>query len=314
MDELKPDYSLVRDWQTAQKEAPQPFEWPYVAQFHQGATHLHYIAACHGGDINSATLKTIKAEFDNFMPDAVVVEGVHSEEISPSWYLDHCQQQAKENYREGGEGSYATVLAGQNNIPFIPAEPSDWQMYQGFLKQGYTLHDMLGWNAARVIQSHCAAGLLDDSTVDGLVDESIQRDLQELAQKDHTLTGHKFASHDFRNWYREKMAWHFSPAGIADADSSPMTGPGANFLQKMMAAADAIREPHIVELIARQLTDFKKVLVVYGASHLDKQEQVFRKMLGNPTYAKPFSDDETLDAPLSDPVRSGPSPKVTLKM
>ncbi len=133
---FKPDHSLIREWDNALNDEL-PFVAPFVSAFQNDGKTLRYIASSHGGDVNSPTLKTVKQEFDDFPPDVVIVEGVpYNGETSPAWYLEHCREHAKDNYENGGEGSYATVLAAERGTAFVGAEPTAWGLCNGLLLQG----------------------------------------------------------------------------------------------------------------------------------------------------------------------------------
>jgi hypothetical protein len=255
-----------------------------VSQFNLSGKRLHYIAASHCGDVESPTLRTVKQEFDIFKPDVVIVEGIpNTGEKSPAWYLEHCREQAKGNYSVGGEGAYATVLAAENGIDFIPGEPSAQWLYEGVLAQGYTLQDLLGWQLACTIQYRLSANAVDESNLPTLAERCASSYLNEIG-----LGEEKYDLRNFSDWYQDRMGKAFSLKSITADDCSPSTDPNANFLQKMMSAADNVREPHILKIIAEQLNEHNKVLVVYGSAHAAKHEPVLNKMLGQVEHFKFF--------------------------
>lgn len=279
---FNPDCSLIKEWDGAVSTLP--CEAPFVSKFNLASKRLHYIAAQHGGDIDSPTLKTVKQEFDSFKPDVVIVEGIpNTGEKSPAWYLKHCGEQAKTNYAVGGEGAYATVLAGERNIDFIPGEPSAQNLYEGILEQGYAREDLLGWQIAGMIKHRLNAGVIDESNMVELTEQWASSCLHEINQGNV-----RYNFGDFCNWYQDRMGRRFSLENIAADDGSPSTDPNANFLQKMMSATDKVREPHILKIIAEQLEAHNKVLVVYGSAHAGKHEPVLKKMLGSVQYSKSF--------------------------
>ena len=280
---FKPDYSLIEKWDSATNNAL-PLTAPFVSQFNLASKRLHYLAACHGGDLESPTLKTVRREFDLFRPDVVILEGMpNTGEVSPSWYLDHCRSQAEQDFAAGGEASYATVLAGERGIAFVSGEPSGRDLYDGLNAQGFSLHDHLGFNASVVIKHHLHSGIVDDAGVAALVENQARS-----TQHDIGIDDAAFTFDDFRAWYRDRMGSAFSLEHLAATDVSPSDAPDANILQKIMSAADNVRDPHILKTIAQQLETHAKVLVVYGSAHLGKQQPVLQKMLGPAQHSKPF--------------------------
>ncbi|HEY8191197.1 MAG TPA: hypothetical protein VIG74_02140, partial [Alphaproteobacteria bacterium] len=225
-------------------------------------------------------LQTVKREFDSFRPDVVIVEGVpYTGETSPAWYLDHCRAQAKNDFAGGGESAYATVLAADRGIAFVPGEPSEHVVFDTLRDQGFTRNDFLGWHAARMIRQELAANNKID--IAGEVKQAADNYLQVLDIHDM-----KFDFEDFAAWYEGRMGKAVSLESIADDDFSPSSAPDAGFLQKMTQAADKMREPHILKIISEQLRTHDRVLVVFGSAHLAKQLGVLTRMMGAPQHFK----------------------------
>ncbi|MEZ0224812.1 MAG: hypothetical protein ACAH83_09685 [Alphaproteobacteria bacterium] len=277
------DYSKILSWDEGRENAPSVDE-PFVSVFASGEKQLHYIAAKHGGDIDSPTLKTVKQEFDAFKPDVVIIEGApNTGEKSPAWYLEYAREMEKSKFAGGGEGTYAAVLAADCKIDFVPGEPTARELLEGMRAQGFTTQDLLGWHVAGMIKSRFADGSIDDANADARIERTAQNRINEFGLKDVT-----FKADDFRRWYRDRMGKDFSLAGAAADDGAPSSRADANFMQKIMAAADKVREPHIVQVIEEQLSQHDKVLVVYGSGHAIKQEPALESMLGKPKHLKMF--------------------------
>ena len=275
-----PDVSLIRAWSKA-LEKTMPYPAPYVAAFGRENKQLRYIAARHGGGITSPTLQTVKQAFDDFKPQVVILEGMPNEGVvSPAWYLEHTRKQAAGDFRQGGEGAYATVLAGERGIAFISAEPTEKQLLAGVLQQGFTREDMLGWYAGLMVHQNDRQGTL-------IAPEKIEKALNSY-KRELGIEDVRFGMSELGAWYEQRMGRKFSLESLLADDMSPSGKAGANFLQKVMRATDNLREPSIVQNVAEQLEKYDRVLVVFGSSHLAKQEQVYAKMLGKPQYMKPF--------------------------
>lgn len=279
---FNPDCSLIKAWDDV---TVLPLAAPFVSAFNRAGKSLHYIAARHEGGLQSPTLRTVNAEFEKFRPHVVILEGMpNTGEVSPSWYLEHCRAQAREDFAAGGEASYAAVLAGERGIDFVSGEPSDRNLYEGLAAQGFTRADFLGWHITVVMRHHIEGGVLEAAAVGTLVERQAQNILYGIG-----VEGESFSSADFRAWYRDRMGCDFTLGGLAAIDGSPSRARDANALQAIMSAADNVREPHIVKTIAQQLEAHDRVLVVYGSAHLGKQEAVLRKMMGSVRHFKPFS-------------------------
>jgi hypothetical protein len=274
-----PDTSLITQWsKAAAKAAPLPA--PYVAGFEAQGAQLRYIAARHNGDIDSPTLKTVKAAFDDFRPQVVIVEGVPNEgAASPGWYLEYARQKEQDGFKSGGgETAYAATLAAGSGIDFVPAEPTEGEKLTGLLARGYSAADYMGWSIAQLAATHPAIN-------DENADEIINRNIASTARRAGIDPG-GFDATAFKAWYEDKTGTSFAVATAKSEDLSPDRNGSA--LQKLTQAVDDVREPHIVKTIAAQMEKFDRVLVVYGSAHLVKQEPALRQMLGKPQYIKPF--------------------------
>lgn len=276
---FRPDTSLIRQWSKAvEKEAP--LAAPYVAAFGREDAQLRYVAAHHGGDIDSPTFRTVKQLFDEFRPQVVIVEGVPNEgKISPAWYVDFAREKAKTGFRQGGgETAYAAFLAYQSGIDFVPAEPMDSEKAAGLKAKGYSDMDYIGWSTAQVLTGSSRLTAENVSTL-------LPR-IMEQSAKAAGLDPAPYTFEAFKNWYAEKTGNAFDFNESRKLNLSP--DKDGTFLQQLTQAVDDVREPHIVKTVAAQMEKFDRVLVVYGSSHLAKQEKVYRRMLGKPHYQKPF--------------------------
>lgn len=268
MSELTPDLRLIRHWGTGWRPAMQ---FPFIARFNHASGQLHYIAAEHQTGLDSATLKTIRYEFELFKPDLVVIEGVpHAEGLSPQRIIDAARKQADSDFQQCNESLYAAYLAHQNKIDFIGGEPTNKEIFESMRKQGISEQDIVGWNITRNLKYKLERKLLPEEYVE------------------QEITGYGYNPALFKTWYAEHFGEDFSIRSIIGLSQSPSAKPEANFLQRMSYAADQIREPQIVGVITAPLNRGKKVLAVYGGAHQGKHEPVFKKMLGKPRYFKPF--------------------------
>ena len=128
-----------------------------------------------------------------------------------------------------------------------------------------------------------AENLVDDNTVKTHAEEFAAGCLYGLE-----MYLEKFDYSKFYNWYSRRLGQSFSLQNLDKLEFDPSDLPNANFFQKVMRAMDMVREPHILKIIGEQLMEFNRVLVVYGSAHQVKHEPVLAKILGAPSYAKPF--------------------------
>ena len=242
-----------------------PTEPPYVRSYKSGQKELRFIAATHDKGIEGDNLQTVAKEFEEFEPDAVVVEGViNTGTHSPPHYLELCQRQYRGDQTQLSESAYATILADQYQIPFIPGEPSHDRVISQIKSQGFTEKDYLGWQLSMVIKT---GQIKTPSEVD-TVSLVLQKEL-----------GQNMDNFDYYRWYSKTMGHEFTFDRLAEINVAPSDRKDTNIFQKITYATDRVRDPHILEVIYDQLTKHDKVLVVYGAAHETKQQPVLEQML-----------------------------------
>ena len=283
MSKFKPDFSLIKLWDESLNQTL-PYKAPFVSEFKKASRSLRFIAARHEGNTQSPTLKTVRSEFDRFKPEVVILEGMpNTGETSPNWYLTHCLSQQEDNFKSGGEASYACTLAGKRNIKFVTGEPPLSELVTGIIGQGFELNDVIGWMIFCQLAQHSQAHDINEQSA-----ENIAYQISHNVSKSSNKNIQPWNIGTFNTWYQSKMGKRFSVQDIDTESLSPSTNDDASFLQKVMNAADQIREPHILKVIAEQLSLHERVLVVYGAAHLGKQQHALSAMTSEPEHYKPY--------------------------
>jgi hypothetical protein len=74
------------------------------------------------------------------------------------------------------------------------------------------------------------------------------------------------------NWYKQATGNSFSFEDLKNDDYAPLKN--GNKLNRISSLADEVREKNILKTIEDNLNQKRKVLVVYGSSHLYKHQAV----------------------------------------
>jgi hypothetical protein len=270
-----PDTSLLVPWtERAQQRFPEP---PYAARYERDGKSLSYVAARHEHHYGSRTFQLIDREFRDFLPQVVVIEGLETEHgTSPAFYREAFSRYLEKESWPIGEPGYSASLAQARGIPFIGGEPSDEEIRDAVVTGPIESRDLLYYYVVRQIPQWKRTGEDQTRSFEELYAESVRHDMRKLGLDDDTLADPA----TFAAWYEVKNGRPFRYEEVTTRQSAPVEG--ELFTNDMSLRIGAVREVHIVRLIAELLNKHDRVLVVYGAGHHVQQEKVLEKMLGVP--------------------------------
>lgn len=86
----------------------------------------------------------------------------------------------------------------------------------------------------------------------------------------------------FLDWYRSHQGKTFALNTFDNEETSPQEK-GEFYTQRIGHAVGMVRDRYVVKLIADLLEKNKKVMIVFGKSHLAQQRRALVDMLGKPT-------------------------------
>ncbi len=231
--------------------------------------------------------KTIDAVFSTTAPDAVIIEGV-----DPSQVAAFCAQRVQDcgtaHYNIPGtaceESAIAAYSATQKGIPVYSGEPSASDELALFEAHGYTIQDFLAFWVLNNIPQEKRHGPLTEAAFRNLVNRIV-------GHNNHLLgTSVRFSADDFARWYEKHMSSPRNYLDIELEDTSPYPGPQEpkTLLHNLSALSTHGRDESVVKTIKTVLEHHDRVLVVYGASHLDFEWDQLVGLMGIPRKAKPF--------------------------
>ncbi len=271
--EAKSDLIKPYSYRDQKKE---PFKAPYIAQYGDNNKMLWYIAADHSDDINSSTFKTIEYAFAAFHPEVVIVEGFeYTGVFSPKWYIKRCSEAALEKFKRSSESCYATLLAVQSSIDFVPAEPTDESIATLLQEKNYSADDYAYFELARIANQWKRQGVIKN-------DKDFSKNSYRYMQKED------YHYKNFLKWYKVKAHKKFSVQGIHNEDFSPQIDDHPTFFNKMAHEVGMIRERHILKIMEMLINRYSRVLVVYGSGHLVKERAVLEDLFGTPKNIKKY--------------------------
>ena len=260
-----PNMELIDTWEDSRHR--EPFSFPYVAVYKDGCKELRFVASHHGSDKN--TFQLIENEFEHHSPECVVLEGIVTKEgFSPRVHIERMKDR---HLAERSEGGYAMKWALEKGIPFIGGEPSNGQLLQRILEEGYTTRDLQGFEILRTIAG--GPGIITDGP------PSIQDILRSWKDNYHIQDESLVMTteEEFHQWYEYRYGKKYIRKKIGREENSP-------FADALVKAHGKIRDANIVGTIATMLAKYDKVLVIYGAGHRMQLDRVLQDMLGKPEF------------------------------
>jgi hypothetical protein len=271
---------------------PSTKDAPFIETFQRNGKTLTYVLSVHHSSLlfpdamADPVFKTIQSVFSKTPPDAVIVEGVDPSNISG--FIDYAKQCAAANYNLPGknceESAITAYSAAQNRVPVYTGEPSARALLSSFEAQGYSIQDFLAFWILNNIPEEKRHGQLTVDKFRQLVDRVVSDNNYLLA------TSVRFTTEDFAAWYAKNMQTPRTYLEIEQEDTSPYTAPAGpkTLLHTLSAVITKARDENVVATIKTALEKHKRVLVVYGHSHLESEWEELVQFMGIPKKTKPF--------------------------
>lgn len=270
------DQGLVRPWgRDLDREAPS--RRPYIAYHKKGAFELFYLAAHHDNNPHGDTLKLVERLFEDFKFDAVIIETIaNSFGVSPGWFVSHAREGITESFIKGGESALAAIRADEKKIPFFGGEIDHKQLYDQLRIQGYDDRDILGFYLARQIPQWLKQKEQRTSLLERKAPEYVNHYCKtfEIESKKCPTLSH------LKEWYQEKNNKSLG-LDITTEDVAPRID-GSLFTHKISSSIGSIRNRFTLELIQASLHKYKRVAVIYGASHYMTLKKSLDPAMGPP--------------------------------
>lgn len=272
------DPALVDPYAPEREAALYPVEPPFLAVFERGGRTLGFVTAVHTTERNSRTFSAIRQGLERVRPAALVLEGF------PAAWGDNPAKIVEDTRRmtaadadswERGEGVYAASLAVARGVPFRGGELTDAELHRALTAEGFATDDVFFTSLlgplAQDLRAKTFAGPADprfEPAFDGWAGP-IAKD---IGRKPPSLS-------EFEGWYVKT----FGISLEKDPRWSERGGPGERELPgRIGRASNLLRDRRLFELSLRMLNERRRVLVVYGGSHLSSLWRALEGALERP--------------------------------
>lgn len=249
---------------------------PYIYEVADDAVTIHYVGFGHSNDPENAQFKTVEHDYANFNPDLVVVEGINNLENRQAEMENLLSGNSKEDIiRQSGETGLAAKLAFDRGIDYVSPEPSFDEEIAFLLQRGFSQEDIIAAYIARQItgfQRKESRGTFEAEMEAQLRElESALKldhvDLQQALKRIEEITGKPLNLED-KELYR-----HLSdPIPWPDKDDFGVTN-------QIAQASSLYRDNYMMQRLKEYKDKYKRIFIVFGASHAVMQEPAIRKMM-----------------------------------
>ncbi len=248
---------------------------PYVFDIEVGDSKLSYFGMGHSNNPDDPAYQQVIETFDRVQPDFVMVEGIdrlaeRKDEID-TWFQGKTKEQI---IREGGESAYVLSLAAARGIEYDSPEPDKHNEVVAIAEQGFSREQIFLFYINRDVEQYYRMSERPS------LEEFLQPKLDTL-QKDTDWVDFEFSFDHYARLMKELLGIEVPKdwQTLHDlADPIPWPEKEMKSTNDIATASSRFRDEHIVEEIERRLKEYKRVLVVYGASHAVMQEPALRSL------------------------------------
>ncbi|MFA6237822.1 MAG: hypothetical protein WC635_10880 [Bacteriovorax sp.] len=270
----------LRDY-TTELEAEEKYKAPFIASYTYGEKNLVFVATLHTSGAGNTTHKSIEKAFNEFKPDFLIVEGSAFTIISDPDDIAYSKACVKRKFKYCGEDAYAISQALKAKIPFSYGEPGDASVFEVLKKNAIAAEEMIVFYTLKNIPQWRRTALDTREDLKTLWNRKLNETLTKYSKKFGASP--VMNAENFKKIYKAKMGADFNFINITDATISPQIDKNPTWINKMAHAVDVVRENFLVNQMEKRLNKYKKVLVVYGVSHLVKQREMLSNTLGDST-------------------------------
>lgn len=250
---------------------------PYIFTLESGGVGLHYFGTPHMSDPGSPLFNEIEVVFQEANPDVVFVEGIQEPEDKPALNEHIKSVTRKEAIELGGESVFTLKLAVDRGIEWRCPEPTDSALYEHLLAKGFSRDEIFAWEAFHILPQYHRQ--MKREGFGGYVGPFLRRF--------ERVTG--WEGFDYSYERAIGIGERIFGEGVDvenDPDASDRIDPipweekkeKQTVLNRISAASSAFRDRKIIEGIAEAKKTYKRIFIVYGASHAVMQEPALRKL------------------------------------
>ncbi len=266
--------ALMTYQEYAKIKHPRPYEYRLVA----GDEEIIFFGPGHSNDPNNPAFEHIREQLEAHKPDLVLVEGMKS--INTLTLDERMRRVAgmsdEEAIKKSGENFFTAKLALERRIEVLSPEPDDASAIQYLERQSLSREAIFSQQMASLITQY--ARTQTKPGFETYISPSLQRMSTQFGWKSFD-----FSLDHFRAIHEDVFNTPFDLAKTQlyqeACDPVPWEGKTYGQTNRVAATWGEFRDRYIVDAIQDFLEQYKKLFIVYGASHAVIQEPALRKLM-----------------------------------
>jgi hypothetical protein len=273
------DPGLIQDY-TSKLPNKEVFKAPFISNYTYGDKNLVFVATERQEDPKPETQITIEKAIKDFAPEFIIVEGSAFTIISDPDDVAYAKECQKKKYKLCAEDAYTIHLAVNAGIPFCYGDPSDAAIHASLKKNGITDDEIIVFYTLKSIPAWKRDGIKPTKELQ----KAWKKKFNELLAKSSKKFRAKkpMTEAQFKKIYKLRMGAEFNFADISNETISPAMDNNPMWSNRMAHSIDILKEQFLTKQIETRMNKYKKVMVVYGATHLMKARPMFSRALGEP--------------------------------
>jgi len=249
---------------------------PYTFEFKREEKELYYFGAPHTRDPSSPLFTEIERAFNKANPDIVFVEGlnIRGDKIKFNEMVKSTIH--KELIDRMGESGFTLKLAVEKGIDWESPEPSDEDLYNNLLAQGFSKDEIFACDVFNILPQYNRQIKREGfkKYVSGFIDR-----FKRATNWDGFDYSYEHAIRLGEQIFDETVDVENDPNALDRTDPIPWDEKKEKqtILNRISEASSLFRDKKIVKDILEAFKTHKRVFVVYGASHAVMQEPALKK-------------------------------------
>jgi len=252
-------------------------ETPYVFSLKSGDKELFYFGAPHVRDPKNSIFSEIRTAFDKANPDIIFVEGMNAS-IDRNIINKKAREATADEAIDGaGEAGFALKLGLEKGIEWQSPEPKDADLYDHLQKQGFSKEEIFTRAVLLVLPQY-------NRQINKQEFKEYSKSFIEQFEKGTNWEGFDYSyeraiqiggrilgkSINFDN--EEEASDYIDPTPWPEKKETQTV------LNRIGEASSTFRDKYIVKDIAEALKKYKRLFIVYGASHAVMQEPALEEL------------------------------------
>jgi hypothetical protein len=263
---------------SAEEYAELEHETPYEYHLKGGGKEILYVGTPHSHDPHEPIFEQIKSHIEQFSPDLVLIEGSASlNKYSPEDLRKEATKLSdEETILEHGEALFTAKIASEKGIRVYSPEPEENKIANYLEQKGISKDAIFAYCMARFIDAYHRYPEKPD--VEEYMDRYKTYMQENIGWQNYDFSLDHFKEVQKKLWDKE---FDLEDNEFYEQASDPIPWENKSYTEVNKAAAfsNRFRDEYMIDNIQDLLAQYKKILIVFGASHAVMQEPALKKLL-----------------------------------